>query len=111
MSRPSMSVPNQYNAEGSRVRREVLSVVGSTVQRYGASTAISTITISNAAPIAIVGWRRRNPVTPRSGLTGGHRSGSGGAAAMLSAGTAMAGGGLNSGSSDRARYRGGRSPD
>ena len=32
---------------------------------------------------------------PRSGLTGGHRSGSGGAAVMLSAGTAMAGGGLS----------------
>ena len=38
-----MSVPNQYSADGSRVRREVVSAVGSTVHRYGASTAISTI--------------------------------------------------------------------
>src|SRR6476469_9896314 len=100
-----MSVPNQYSAEGSRVRRDVLSVVGSTVHRYGASTAINTIRISSAPPIATVGWRRRKPVTPRSGLTGGHRSGSGGAAAMLAAGIVMAGRALNSGSSDRAAYR------
>ena len=32
-SRPSMSVPNQYSAEGSRVRFAGASAVGSTVQR------------------------------------------------------------------------------
>ena len=86
-----MSVPNQYSAEGSRVRREVLSVVGSTVHRYGASTAISTITISSAAPMATVGWRRRKPPMPRSGLTGGHRSGSDGAAMTSPAGAGYGG--------------------
>src|SRR5215212_11837042 len=106
-----MSVPNQYNAEGSRVRREVLSVVGSTVHRYGAITAISTIRISSAPPIATVGCLRRNPATPRNGLTGGHRSGSAGAAAIVSTGMATAGGEFNSGSSDREACREDRSPD
>src|SRR5438309_3725336 len=106
-----MSVPNQYSSEGARVRREVLSAVGSTVHRYGASIAISSIRISSAAPIAMVGLRRRKPMNPRRTLTGGQRSGSEGAAATSSIGTAMAGGGLNSGSSDRSPYRGGQSPD
>src|ERR1041384_1968203 len=105
-----MSVPNQYSAEGSRVRREGFSVVGSTVHRYAPSPAISPIRISSAAPIATVGWRRRKPVMPRSGLTGGHRSGSDGAA-TTSCATDAAGGAQKSGSWDRAGYRADQSSD
>ena len=46
MSRPSMSVPNQFCAPGGRVRRAVAIAVGSTVQRYGAKIAAKTITAS-----------------------------------------------------------------
>ena len=91
--------------------RRVSSVVGSTVPRYGANTAISTMTISSAPPIATVGWRRRKPVMPRRGLTGGQQVRQRRRGGDLSAGTASAGGGLNSGSSDRSACRAGRQPD
>src|SRR4051812_38203106 len=66
MSRPSMSVPNQYAADGSRVRRCVASVVGSTVHRYGASNAISSMSATSAPPTAIAGCRRTKPQTGRA---------------------------------------------
>src|SRR5467141_903666 len=40
MSRPSMSVPNQNAADGSRVRRAGASAVGSTVPRKGANVPL-----------------------------------------------------------------------
>jgi hypothetical protein len=50
-----MSVPNQYCAEGSRVRREGASAVGSRVQRKGAKIAMHSITSRRPPPIAMVG--------------------------------------------------------
>ena len=55
MSRPSMSVPNQYSSEGGRVRLAGASAVGSTVHRIGAATATNTISASSTPPITTVG--------------------------------------------------------
>ena len=84
MSRPSMSVPNQYAADGSRVRRCVASVVGSTVHRYGASNAISSMSATSAPPMAIAGCRRTKPQTGPCAFGAGRMSGSSGATAMPS---------------------------
>src|SRR3954454_4032407 len=56
-----MSVPNQYASEGLRRRRIGDSACGSTVPRYGASVAISTMRPMSTAPATMVGWRRRKP--------------------------------------------------
>jgi len=50
-----MSVPNQYIADGSRVRRAGASAVGSTVQSSGANTATQIMMNSSVPPTAIVG--------------------------------------------------------
>src|SRR5215218_7403214 len=87
-----MSLPNQYSAEGSRVRRAGASAVGSTVPSSGAKTAIATMTSSRNPPMAMVGWRRTMPSRPFRAFTGGSTSGIGAAAATPWGGTVAAGG-------------------
>ena len=57
------------------------SAVGSTVQSSGAKTATNSISSSRKPPTAMVGLRRRKPMKPLRGFTGGSTSGNGAAAA------------------------------
>ncbi len=75
-----MSVPNQYCADGSRVRLAGASAVGSTVPSQGARIAIRIMTSSNAPPSTMVGWRRTKVITRPRCFAGGSTSGSAGAA-------------------------------
>src|ERR1700692_4605577 len=44
---------------------------------------MNNMTSMSAPPIAMAGWRHANPARPRLSLTGGNRSGSSGAAAII----------------------------
>ncbi len=79
-SRPSMSVPNQYSADGSRVRFAGASAVGSTVPSQGARMAIRIMTSSSAPPTTMVGWRWTKVITRPRCFGGGSTSASAGAA-------------------------------
>src|SRR5260221_4140213 len=63
-SRPNRSVPNQLSAEGLRSRCDGSIEIGSTVPSHGAAIDARTIASSSAPPIATVGWRRTNALTP-----------------------------------------------
>ena len=83
---------------------------GRRCRRYGASTAISSITISSAPPIAMVGMAAQEaddaaPQLDRRQEVGQRRRGGDARSARR-----WRAGGLNSGSSDRAACRAGRSP-
>src|SRR5258705_9514760 len=71
-SRPNLSVPNQWSAEGLRRRCDGSIEIGSTVASQGAAIEASTMASSSAPPIATVGWRRTNAPKPAraGGATG-----------------------------------------
>src|SRR4051794_19568231 len=109
-----MSVPNQYSADGSRVRRAGASAVGSTVARYGAATATKMISTSSMPPITIVVYRCSSVRAGPRARTGGSTSGSATAGATWATADAATGASmviLNSVSSDQRGGRAGQPPD
>ena len=74
-----MSVPNQYVAEGSRVRLAGASAVGSTVPRYGAKIAMKTMAPSSTPPMTMAGCRRTKVIALPRCFAGGSTSANAGA--------------------------------
>src|SRR6185437_5925053 len=57
-SRPSMSVPNQYAADGGRRRLIGETASGSIVASHGARSATTIMPARIAPPTSAIGWRR-----------------------------------------------------